>query len=75
VVTAISRVIDFYSFEDYYYNSPPPFHDSTVNIRGELASLGKNKYKSDYDFNAAVVNFTTSLNDGHTGWYPNCYQS
>ena len=44
VLTVVDRVFDFYTFEDYYLNSPPPFQDSTVNIRAQLARINTTKY-------------------------------
>ena len=44
VLTVVSRVFDFYTFEDYYLNSPPPFQDSTVNIRAQLKRINETKY-------------------------------
>ncbi|KAI0356925.1 hypothetical protein OH77DRAFT_182654 [Trametes cingulata] len=73
VLTVISRVFDFYTFEDYYLNSPPPFQDSTTNIRAQLARINRTHYETDFDFNKAVYDFTTQLNDGHTRWFPDCY--
>jgi len=32
-------VFDFYTFEDYYLDSPPPFQESTINIRDALKQL------------------------------------
>ncbi|KAJ6463910.1 hypothetical protein C8R45DRAFT_1024567 [Mycena sanguinolenta] len=69
----ISRVFDFYTFEDYYLDSPPPFQESTVNIRAALATINTTKYATDYDFNVDLYNFVTRMNDGHTRWFPNCY--
>jgi hypothetical protein len=45
VITVHERVFNFYSFEDFYLKSPPPFQESTVNIRGELARIKSAKYK------------------------------
>ncbi|KAI0267484.1 hypothetical protein BC834DRAFT_982168 [Gloeopeniophorella convolvens] len=73
VLSVVSRVFDFYTFEDFYLNSPPPFQESTVNIRAELARINATKYPTDYDFNLDLYNFVNQLNDGHTGWFPNCY--
>jgi hypothetical protein len=84
VLTVISRVFDFYTFEDYYLNSPPPFQESTTNIRADIARINATYYevgtlsslftdtrftltKTDYDFNRDLWDFTTQLNDGHTG--------
>ncbi|EKM57181.1 uncharacterized protein PHACADRAFT_160711 [Phanerochaete carnosa HHB-10118-sp] len=75
VLTVISRVFDFYTFEDFYLNSPPPFQESTTNIRADIARINSTKYETDYDFNRAVYNFTTQMNDGHTRWLPSCYQT
>lgn len=75
VLTNIARVFDFYTFEEFYLNSPPPFQESTANIRAEIARINSTKFETDYDFNRAVYNFTTQLNDGHTRWFPNCYDT
>ncbi|KAH9854597.1 hypothetical protein C2E23DRAFT_817149 [Lenzites betulinus] len=75
VLTVVSRVFDFYTFEDYYLKSPPPFQDSTVNIRAELARINKTHYETDYDFNKDLYDFTQHLNDGHTRWLPDCYMA
>ncbi|KAI0922547.1 hypothetical protein AcV5_009489 [Taiwanofungus camphoratus] len=75
VLTVVSRVFDFYTFEDYYLDSPPPFQESTVNIRQELARINSTSYDSDYAFNRDLFDFVNSLNDGHTAWYPSCYQT
>ena len=44
VLTAVARVFDFYTFEDWYLNSPPPFQESTANIRAEIAKINATKY-------------------------------
>ncbi|KAN0139275.1 hypothetical protein V8E53_002776 [Lactarius tabidus] len=75
VLTVISRVFDFYTFEDYYLNSPPPFQESTTNIRADIARINATYYETDYDFNRDLWDFTTQLNDGHTAWFPNCYNA
>ncbi|KAF5350678.1 hypothetical protein D9756_008734 [Leucocoprinus leucothites] len=73
VLTNMERVFDFFTFEDYYLKSPPPFQESTVNIRETLAKINNTHFKTDYDFNIAIYDFTTQLNDGHTRWFPDCY--
>ncbi|KAH9947801.1 hypothetical protein B0H21DRAFT_876506 [Amylocystis lapponica] len=73
VLTVVSRVFDFYTFEDYYLHSPPPFQASTVNIRAELSRINSTAYDSDYAFNRDLYNVVNNLNDGHTRWIPNCY--
>ncbi|PPQ66788.1 hypothetical protein CVT24_008697 [Panaeolus cyanescens] len=75
VLTNMERVFDFFTFEDFYLNSPPPFQESTNNIRATLAQLNKTRFTTDYDFNVAVYDFTTQLNDGHTRYFPACYNA
>ncbi|KAI9438208.1 hypothetical protein H4582DRAFT_2111656 [Lactarius indigo] len=75
VLSVISRVFDFYTFEDFYLKSPPPFQESTTNIRADIARINSTSYATDYDFNRDLWDFTTQLNDGHTRWFPNCYNS
>ncbi|OCH94582.1 hypothetical protein OBBRIDRAFT_100132 [Obba rivulosa] len=75
VMSVVSNIFDFYTFEDYYLNSPPPFQESTVQIRQELARINTTQYSSDYEFNRDLYNVTTILNDGHTRWLPSCYQT
>jgi hypothetical protein len=45
VLTVISRVFDFYTFEDYYLNSPPPFQDSTTDIRADISRINSTYYE------------------------------
>ncbi|KAI1787288.1 hypothetical protein LXA43DRAFT_717667 [Ganoderma leucocontextum] len=73
VLTVVDRVFNFYTFEDYYLNSPSPFQDSTVNIRAQLQRINSTKYATDYDFNHDLYNLVNQLNDGHTLWLSNCY--
>ncbi|KAH0578442.1 hypothetical protein H2248_003590 [Termitomyces sp. 'cryptogamus'] len=75
VLTTVARVFDFFTFEDYYLNSPPPFQESTVDIRATIAKLNSTQYPTDYDFSKALYDFTTQMNDGHTRWFPNCYNA
>ncbi|KAG6816400.1 hypothetical protein H0H87_006312 [Tephrocybe sp. NHM501043] len=75
VLTNVARVFDFFTFEDYYLKSPPPFQESTANIRATISKLNTTKFKTDYDFSKALYDFTTQLNDGHTRWFPNCYNA
>ena len=44
VMHNVARVFDFYTFEDYALNSPPPFQESTVNIRAEIARINSSHY-------------------------------
>ena len=44
ILTVVSRVFDFYTFENYYLDAIPPFQDSTVNIRAELARINNTEY-------------------------------
>ncbi|KAH8986939.1 hypothetical protein EDB86DRAFT_2809239 [Lactarius hatsudake] len=75
VLSVVSRVFDFYTFEDFYLNSPPPFQESTTNIRADIARINATHYATDYDFNRDLWDFTTQLNDGHTRWFPSCYNT
>ncbi|KAI0752696.1 hypothetical protein C8Q80DRAFT_1267209 [Daedaleopsis nitida] len=75
VLTVVSRVFDFYTFEYYYLDSPAPFQESTVDIRAEIARINATQYATDYDFNHDLYQFTARLNDGHTRWLPTCYRS
>ncbi|KAF5339039.1 hypothetical protein D9758_014119 [Tetrapyrgos nigripes] len=75
VLNNIARVFDFFTFEEFYLDSPPPFQESTSDIRAKLAELNSTGFETDYDFNIAVYDFTTQLNDGHTRWFPTCYTS
>lgn len=45
VLSVVSRVFDFYTFEDYYLDSPSPFQESTSNIRAELARINSTVYE------------------------------
>jgi hypothetical protein len=43
VLSIVSRVLDFYTFEDYYPKSSPPFPNN-VNIRAELFRINSTLY-------------------------------
>lgn len=44
VLTNIARVFDFFTFEDFYLDSPPPFEESTVDIRAAIAKINSSAY-------------------------------
>ena len=44
VLHTVSRVFDFFTFEDFYLDSPPPFQESTSNIRAQIARINSTKY-------------------------------
>jgi hypothetical protein len=44
VLTNVARVFDFYTFENYYLYSPPPFQESTIDIRAALARINTTYY-------------------------------
>jgi hypothetical protein len=44
VLTVVSRVFDFYTFEDFYLNLPPPFHESTTDIRADISRINATNY-------------------------------
>ena len=43
ILSIVSRVLDFYTFEDYYPKSSPPFPNN-VNIRAELFRINSTLY-------------------------------
>jgi hypothetical protein len=43
VLDTVSKVFDFYTFEDYYPNPRPPF-PNTIDIRAELARIRCSSY-------------------------------
>lgn len=45
VIATVSGVFDFYTFEDFYLKSPPPFQESTANIRAEIARINTTKFE------------------------------
>jgi hypothetical protein len=44
VLSVVSGVFDFYTFEDYYLNSPPPFQESTADIRAQIQRINSTAY-------------------------------
>ena len=44
VLTNVARVFDFFTFEDFYLSSPPPFQESTANIRAEIRRINGTRY-------------------------------
>jgi hypothetical protein len=40
-----------------------------------LADVLPRPTQTDYDFSLSLYNFTTQLNDGHTRWFPKCYNA
>ncbi|KAH8823655.1 hypothetical protein DL96DRAFT_1670690 [Flagelloscypha sp. PMI_526] len=74
VLTNVVKILEgFYTFLEYYDDSPPPFEESTVDIFGELKRINETTYTTDYDFSWDLYKTTNKLNDGHTKWYPDCY--
>ncbi|KAI9463969.1 hypothetical protein BJY52DRAFT_1401034 [Lactarius psammicola] len=74
VLSVVSRVFDFYTFEDFYLNSPPPFQESTTNIRAEIARINSTHYEVS-TLSSLCTDTWFMLNDGHTRWLPDCYTS
>ncbi|KAI0763869.1 hypothetical protein BC629DRAFT_1443081 [Irpex lacteus] len=64
VLTNVARVFDFFSFEEYYLNVSPPFHESTMNIRAEVARIRPTTYDADYELNRDVDNRLYSQTKG-----------
>ncbi|KAI0289964.1 hypothetical protein BC826DRAFT_1106720 [Russula brevipes] len=75
VLSVVSRVFDFYTFEDFYFSLPWLFRESRSNIRSQIRRISATRYDSDYSFNLALWDFTNQLNDGHTRWIPDCYNT
>jgi hypothetical protein len=44
LLTTAARIMDSFTFENYYLNSPPPFQDSTVDIKAGLAKINTTNY-------------------------------
>ena len=44
VLANINGVFDFFTFEDFYLNSPPPFQESTANIRQKIAQINRTHF-------------------------------
>ena len=44
VMSNAERVMDFFTFEPFYKDSPPPFQESTVQIREEFSRIRDTKY-------------------------------
>ena len=44
VMSNAERVTDFFTFEPFYKDSPPPFQESTVQIREEFSRIRSMKY-------------------------------
>jgi len=84
ILSIVSRVLDSFTFEDYYPKSSFPF-PTKVDIRAELARINSTSYvvsscgyfivdsadtfQTDYDFNLDLYNSINKMNDGHTGEY------
>ena len=45
VMSNAERVTDFFTFEPFYKDSPPPFQESTVPIRKEFSRIRHTKYR------------------------------
>lgn len=44
VLSVVSRVFDFYTFEDYYFDLPKPFHKSSTDIRAQIKRINSTRY-------------------------------
>jgi hypothetical protein len=45
VLSVVSRVFDFYTFEIFYSESPAPFQDSTTDIRAQIQQINSIQYE------------------------------
>lgn len=59
VLSNIAGVFDFYTFEDYYLDSPPPFQESTTNIRAQIARMNA----THYEVRLIFMHWTTLISD------------
>ncbi|KAH9988078.1 hypothetical protein BJV74DRAFT_839926 [Russula compacta] len=75
VLSVVSRVFDFYTFEDYYFDLPKLFHESSTDIRAHIKRINSTRYATDFDFNMDLEEFILQLNDGHTLWLSDCYRT
>ncbi|KAG0378254.1 hypothetical protein BGX24_004395 [Mortierella sp. AD032] len=77
--TTISTVHDL--FRDYYVftdkalapHLPEPFMSEPVDILKQLQTIGRRKYKSDYQFHTDVRHAVDTLRDGHASYDVKCY--
>lgn len=44
VLAAVSRTLNFFTFEAEQIHSPSPFNESSVNLRAELARINRTQY-------------------------------
>ncbi|KAJ9122476.1 hypothetical protein QFC22_001903 [Naganishia vaughanmartiniae] len=73
VLAVAETAINFHTFETISLNAPPPFEDSTINLRAEFDRIRHQQYDTDYDFNVDLFFTVNRLQDGHTTWNPRCY--
>jgi hypothetical protein len=45
VLSVVSGVFDFYTFEIFYPNSPAPFQDSTIDLRAQIQRINSTQYE------------------------------
>jgi hypothetical protein len=45
VLSVVSRVFDFYTFEIFYSDSPAPFQESTTDIRAQIQRISSTQYE------------------------------
>ena len=45
VLSVVSRVFDFFTFEEFYLDPPPPFQESTMDIRAQIARINATQYE------------------------------
>jgi len=62
ILSVVSRVLDFYTFEIFYSNNPAPFQDSNTDIRGQIQRI----YSAQYQVSA----FPTRSKAGPTYLFP-----
>ncbi|CAG8807926.1 26758_t:CDS:2, partial [Racocetra persica] len=77
IIDSASHILsNYYVFLDQANKNPPNgFTYQPIDIIGELKSLRKTKFKSDYDFKIALRTLIFKLKDGHTRFSSICYQN
>ncbi|KAF9196441.1 hypothetical protein BGZ49_002828, partial [Haplosporangium sp. Z 27] len=67
---------NFYAFKDSArVKTGVPFETPRVDVLRGLKEIGAKKWKSDYEFQTAILLFLTTLNDAHVSYQVNCYNS
>eukprot|EP00163_Fabomonas_tropica_P026317 TRINITY_DN4787_c0_g2_i1.p1 TRINITY_DN4787_c0_g2~~TRINITY_DN4787_c0_g2_i1.p1 ORF type:complete len:211 (+),score=45.40 TRINITY_DN4787_c0_g2_i1:127-759(+) len=73
ILDVLDKYLESYSYVDKNINSGPPYNIK-VDIRAELAALGKQTFDKDIDFQDAINSKFIPMHDAHTQYRkPGCY--